>query len=99
MHKLAIVALAAMVALNAGAPAFAKEVCHEVKVPTLTCKGSSTDKHQVCTQGSQTAQVCKQVPDTTTGGKAAVGGVQAGATSSPSSKNAMTGAKMSRLNQ
>jgi hypothetical protein len=100
MYKLAIVALTAMVALNAGAPAFAKEVCHEVKVPTLSCKGSSTDKHQTCTPGTQTAQVCKQVPDTTTGGKAASGGVvQGGFSSSPSSKNAMTGAKMSRLNQ
>ncbi len=98
MNKLCFFGLAAMVALNAGAPAFAKEVCHEVQVPTLTCKGSSTDKNQTCTRGTQTATVCKQVPDTNTGGKAAVGGVVQGGFSPPP-KNAMTGAKMSRPNQ
>lgn len=97
MRKLFIISLMAVTALNAGAPAFAKQVCHEVTVSTLTCKGSSTDKHQVCTPGTQTAQVCKEVPDSPTGGKAAVGGVVQGGFT-PSSKNAVTGAKMGRMN-
>jgi hypothetical protein len=97
MNKFAIVSITAMMALNAGAPAFAKEVCREVKVRTITCTGPAKD--QSCKAGWDTAQVCKQVPDSPAGGKAAVGGaVQGGFSSAPATKNAMAGAKMGRLN-
>jgi hypothetical protein len=98
MNKFAIVAITAMMALNAGAPAFAKEVCRDVRIVVIECKGSGKDKS--CTPRYDTAQVCKQVPDTPAGGKAAVGGVvQGGFTSSPPSKNAISGAaRMGRLN-
>jgi hypothetical protein len=99
MNKFVIVAITAMVALNAGAPAFAKEVCRDVQVRVIECKPKSGGG-QTCTSYFQTAQICKQVPDTPTAGNAAIGGVvQGGFTSSPSPKSAITGAaKIGRLN-
>ena len=51
MNKSAVFFVPVIMALNAGAPAF----------------GSNKDKRPACNPGTQTAQICRQVPNAMTG--------------------------------